>query len=100
MVKLMPQRIESDRILLSTDEASELVSVSSAYIQRLLREKRIEGIKFGPVWRVYEDSLQGFFTQPRKRGPKGPHKKDHVATFSGMENAEKESQNEQEQEAN
>jgi excisionase family DNA binding protein len=76
----MPQRIESDRVLLSTDEAGELVSVSPAYIQRLLRNGRVEGIKFGTVWRVYEDSLKAFFAQPRKRGPKGPHQKKQLVT--------------------
>ena len=29
----------------------------------------------GPVWLIYEDSLTDFLKQPRKRGPKGPHKK-------------------------
>ncbi len=84
----MPQRIENDRVLLSTDEAGELVSVSPAYIQRLLRDGRIEGIKFGTVWRVYEDSLKKFFAQPRKRGPKGPHHKEQPVTCSDTMHAE------------
>jgi len=71
----MAQRISSDRALLPTAEACKITGFSSAYIQRLLREKRIEGIKLGPMWLVYEDSLMKFVTQPRKRGPKGPHKK-------------------------
>ena len=88
MVKPMPQRIESDRVLLSTDEAGELDSVSPAYIQRLLRDGRIEGIKFGTVWRVYEDSLKTFFAQPRKRGPKGPHHKEQLVTCPDTIHAE------------
>jgi len=84
----MPQLIESDRVLLSTDEAGELVSVSSTYIQRLLRNGRLEGIKFGTVWRVYEDSLKAFFAQPRKRGPKGPHHKKQVVTCPDTTHAE------------
>lgn len=70
----MTQRISDNRILLPTSEACKITGFSSAYIQRLLREKRIEGQKIGAVWLVYEDSLQAFAAQPRKRGPKGPHK--------------------------
>ena len=70
----MTQRISDNRILLPTSEACKITGFSPAYIQRLLREKRIEGQKIGVVWLVYEDSLQAFTAQPRKRGPKGPHK--------------------------
>jgi excisionase family DNA binding protein len=44
------------------------------YIQRLLRQGRLEGVKLGHEWLVYEDSLQSFLTQPRKTGPIGPRK--------------------------
>jgi len=71
----MLQRISSDRALVSTSEACKITGFSSAYIQRLLRQKRIEGVKLGSIWLVYEDSLTAFVAQPRKRGPKGPHKK-------------------------
>ena len=71
----MLQRISSDRALLSTSEACRITGFSSAYIQRLLRQKRLEGVKVGSIWLVYEDSLTTFIAQPRKRGPKGPHKK-------------------------
>ena len=70
----MPQRI-NERTALSTTEASEIIGVSPAYIQRLLRDERLEGAKLGPVWFVYEDSLTAFFANPRKRGPKGPRTK-------------------------
>jgi excisionase family DNA binding protein len=71
----MPQRIESDRAVLSTTEACQVTGFSSAYIQRLLRDRRIEGFKLGSVWHIYEDSLNAFVAQTRKRGPKGPRKK-------------------------
>ncbi len=71
----MQKQISSSRTLLPTTEACKITGFSSAYIQRLLREKRIEGVKIGVVWLVYEDSLTAFIAQPRKRGPKGPHKK-------------------------
>ncbi len=73
--KQMSQRISSDRALLPTSEACKITGFSSAYIQRLLRDKRLEGVKLGPIWLVYEDSLTAFVAQPRKKGPKGPHKK-------------------------
>lgn len=71
----MPQRISSDRVLLSTTEAMEQSGLSREHIQRLLRQKRVEGIKLGHDWLVFEDSLKAFLAQPRKTGPKGPHKK-------------------------
>ncbi len=72
----MPQRISEDRVLLSTAEASTASGLSREYISRLLRTKRIEGVKLGGHdWLVYEDSLEKFLAQPRKPGPKGPLKK-------------------------
>ena len=71
----MIQRISSERAMIPTTEACKITGFSSAYIQRLLRDHRIEGIKMGPVWLIYEDSLTDFLKQPRKHGPKGPHKK-------------------------
>ena len=71
----MPQRISSNRVLLSTTEAMQLSGLSREHIQRLLRQKRVEGIKLGHDWLVFEDSLKAFTAQPRKTGPKGPRKK-------------------------
>jgi hypothetical protein len=63
------------RDFLSTQEAHEKTGLSVRYLQQLLQKKRLEGFKAGSVWFVYENSLSNFITQPRKRGPKGPHKK-------------------------
>ncbi|SRR6266487_3623610 len=71
----MPQSVKDNRTFLSTTEACERTGFSPTYIQRLLREKRLEGFKAGSSWFVYEDSLSSFTTQTRKRGPKGPRKK-------------------------
>ena len=71
----MPQRISGDRVLLSTSEAVELSGLSREHIQRLLRQKLLEGMKLGHDWLLFEDSLEAFLAQPRKTGPKGPHKK-------------------------
>jgi excisionase family DNA binding protein len=43
---------------------------SREHIQRLLRNKKVEGVKPGHDWLVYEDSLKTFLAQPRKTGPK------------------------------
>jgi excisionase family DNA binding protein len=71
----MPQQIRGDRVLLSTSEAQDKSGLSRVHIQRLLRNGRIEGMKLGHDWLVFEDSLVHFLAQPRKTGPKGPRKK-------------------------
>ena len=71
----MPERIKSnDRVLIPSTEARNIAGFSRQHLQRLLRDKRIEGIKLAHDWLVYEDSLNAFIAQPRKRGR--PHKKD------------------------
>jgi len=78
----MPGSVDTNRVLLSTTDAAKIASLSSTYIQRLLRQKRIQGVRVGAVWLVYEDSLKAFIAQPRKRGPKGPRKQHHIDTAS------------------
>jgi excisionase family DNA binding protein len=71
----MPQRISGDRVLLSTTEAVQLSGLSREHIQRLLRQKLLEGMKLGHDWLLFEDYLEAFLAQPRKTGPKGSHKR-------------------------
>ncbi len=78
----MPEQVDTNRILLSTTEAAQFANLSSRYIQRLLLEKRIEGVRIGTVWLVYKDALKTFMDQPRKRGPKGPRNHRLVDTTS------------------
>jgi len=66
----MPQQIDNGRTLLSTAEAKTISGLSREHIQRLLRNKKVEGIKPGHDWFVFEDSLKAFIAQPRKTGPK------------------------------
>ena len=68
------QNVSADRKLLSTAEASRISGLGRQYLERLLRQGRLAGIKPGHDWLVYEDSLHAFLAQPRKRGPKGPRK--------------------------
>ena len=70
----MTQNVRADRKLLSTAQASRMSGLGRQYIERLLRQERLAGIKPGHDWLVYEDSLRAFLAQPRKRGPKGPRK--------------------------
>jgi excisionase family DNA binding protein len=68
----MPVQTNHERTLLTTQEASVLALVTPAHLSFLLRQHRIDGIKAGRDWLIYEDSLRAFIRQPRKRGPKGP----------------------------
>lgn len=66
------QGIRGDRVLLPTAAACERTGFSRGYIQRLLKSGRIEGVKLGHDWLLYEDSLVSFLAQRRERGrPKG-----------------------------
>lgn len=64
-----------NRNFLSTQEAHDKTGLSVRYLQQLLQQERLEGFKASSIWFVYTDSLTSFMAQPRKRGPKGPHKK-------------------------
>lgn len=64
----------AERKLLSTAEACQISGFGRQYIERLLRQGRLVGIKPAHDWLVYEDSLHAFLAQPRKRGPFGPRK--------------------------
>ena len=70
----MTQNVSAERKLLSTAEACQISGLGRQYIERLLRQGRLVGIKPAHDWLVYEDSLLAFLAQPRKRGPKGPRK--------------------------
>lgn len=38
-------------------EVSKIINFSEFYVRQLLREKKINGIKFGKSWRVKEEDL-------------------------------------------
>jgi excisionase family DNA binding protein len=85
----MVQLISGDRVLINTLEASIISGMSREYIQRLAHKGRIEGLKTGHDWLVYEDSLNAFLAVPRKTGPKGPRtqsKQKIPNTSAGIEN--------------
>ena len=67
------QGISGDRVLIPTATACQRTGLSRGYIQRLAKAGRIEGVKLGHDWLLYEDSLSAFLAHPRERGrPKGP----------------------------
>lgn len=66
----MPHRVERDRVLLTTAEASDVSGFSQEYIQWLLRNGRLGGFKAGHGWLVFQDSLTEFLSEIRKPGPK------------------------------
>ena len=67
------QGIRGDRTLIPTATACQRSGFSRGYIQRLAKNGRLEGVKLGHDWLIYEDSLAAFLAQPRERGrPKGP----------------------------
>jgi len=66
------QGISGDRVLIPTAAACQRTGLSRGYIQRLVKAGRIEGVKLGHDWLIYEDSLETFLAHPRERGrPKG-----------------------------
>lgn len=66
------QGISGDRVLIPTATACQRSGFSRGYIQRLVKGGRVEGVKLGHDWLIYEDSFAAFLAQPRERGrPKG-----------------------------
>jgi excisionase family DNA binding protein len=81
-VSVTPHQNRSDRLLLSTAEASKISGLSKVHIQYLVRTGRVEGTKpGGHDWMIYEDSLRAFLMQsrsPGRKGPRGPRRKREV----------------------
>ena len=60
---------------ITTGEAAELTDYEPEYLRRLLRNKKIQGKKFGPVWQINRDSLLSYLqssqiSDDKRRGPK------------------------------
>ncbi len=72
----MPKAIDSNRVSLTTSDASERSGLSTTHLTRLLRSGKLEGVQLGREWLIYADSLEKYLATPRKPGPRGPIKKD------------------------
>ena len=71
----MTENGQSSREYITTIEAEKRSGLSRNYLALLLRKGVLEGVRPSRDWFVYTDSLEQFLSQPRKSGPKGPHKK-------------------------
>lgn len=66
----MGHDIEPGRAVLSSSEASTLSGLRRNHIDYLIRQGKLEAVKVGNTWLVYEDSLKRYLASPRKPGPK------------------------------
>jgi hypothetical protein len=71
----MTENRQSSRAYITTIEAEKRSGLSRNYLALLLRRGALEGFRPSRDWFIYTDSLEQFLSQPRKSGPKGPHKK-------------------------
>ena len=71
----MTENGQSSREYITTIEAEKRSGLSRNYLALLLRKGVLEGIRPSRDWFIYTESLEQFLSQPRKSGPKGPHKK-------------------------
>ena len=56
--------------LISLAEASEISGLTAGYLRRLLREKRLRGVKVGRNWLTTAEAIQEYLAQERRPGPK------------------------------
>ena len=60
---------------ITTNEAAEISGYHPEYVRQLLKQKRVEGKKFGHVWQISRVSLRDYLVNMKKkgerRGPKG-----------------------------
>lgn len=54
---------------MTLQEASAYARLSKGLLARRLRERKIAGEKFGPMWVVDKASLDAFLASERKPGP-------------------------------
>lgn len=60
---------------ITTQEAAELSGYHPEHLRRLMKERKIEARKFGPLWQVSRESLESYIAAAeqsgdRRRGPK------------------------------
>lgn len=55
---------------ITTTEAAERLGTTLQAVQKLIKRGRIVAEKFGPVWMIREDALDGFKKSNRGRKPK------------------------------
>jgi excisionase family DNA binding protein len=60
----------------SVDEASRITGYSEEQLRRLIRDRKIEAVKFGPVYAIRQESLLRYIEEAKqsgdaRSGPKG-----------------------------
>lgn len=59
--------------LISVQEASQLSNLTTSFIRRLLRDKRIAGVKHGRDWFTTKEAIQDYLQSERQVGrPRNP----------------------------
>jgi excisionase family DNA binding protein len=69
---------QNGRSVINASKASHISGLSRSHILYLVRTGKIEGVRPGHEWMIYEDSLQAFLAQlrsPGRKGPRGPRKR-------------------------
>ena len=57
---------------MTTQEAADILGIDPASVARLLRQGKLSGEKFGPVWMVHRDSVEEFQKQYGKLPKRSP----------------------------
>jgi len=68
------------RYVLTKAQARGFSKLSNSYLNQLLNNKTVEGVKIERDWFIYKDSLEIFLAKERKSGPRGPHKKQEASS--------------------
>ena len=66
----MGHQIDANRTVLTSAEASNVSGLTRTHINYLIHQGRLDAIRVGNNWLVYEDSLRRYVAEPRKPGPK------------------------------
>jgi hypothetical protein len=56
--------------LISLTKAAEISGLTTSYLRRLIREKKLWGRKLGRNWVTTEKAVRGYLAQNRKPGPR------------------------------
>lgn len=57
--------------VISVAEAVAITKMTPSYIRRLIRTKKIAGVKFGRDWFTTEEAIREYLRKERRPGPKG-----------------------------
>ncbi len=67
---VMGHQIDANRPVLTSAEASNISGLTQTHINYLIKQGRLDAVRVGKHWLVYEDSLRRYVAEPHKPGPK------------------------------